>query len=160
MESENNANLRVPRLVWARLILDLRHRGEGRRESGAFILGRGAKATGYVCYDDIDPQAYHRGAIAFHAAGYAALWRHCKANGLEVLADIHTHPGPDTRQSHIDQRHPMVPVVGHTALIAPRFAQTTIWSLEGVGIHEYLGDFRWRAHAVNATPPRVRLTWW
>ena len=77
-----------------------------------------------------------------------------------MLADIHTHPTADTRQSYIDQRHPMVPVTGHTGLIAPNFAQTTVWSLDGVGVHEYLGDFRWRRHAIGGSSPRVRLTWW
>jgi hypothetical protein len=30
----------MPLLLWAALVLDLRKRGQGRRESGAFLLGQ------------------------------------------------------------------------------------------------------------------------
>lgn len=157
------APITMPMLLWAALVLDLRKRGQGRRESGAFLLGRQtgntAKVRKYICYDDIDANAYQHGAIAFHAAGYAALWQRCKELKLDLLADAHTHPGSDVRQSHIDQRHPMVPVVGHTALILPLFAHTSVWSLTGVGVYEYLGNFKWRTHDPRAVPARFKLTW-
>ena len=82
MSDANNRQIRVPILLWRRLILDLRRRGGGRGESGAFLLGapRGPRAvtTTYVCYDDLDPHAYQGGGIAFHAVGCAALWAHCR----------------------------------------------------------------------------------
>ena len=69
--------IKVPVLLWAKVIRDLRRRGKGVRESGAFLLGRldnsQPRVTSYVCYDDIDPDAYQLGAIAFHASGCAAL---------------------------------------------------------------------------------------
>src|SRR5207249_5131589 len=71
-------------------------------------------------------------------------WREAEAEclgGVEVdhelelgrLADAHTHPGADVGQSPIDQRHPMVPIVGHTAMIVPNFANMGWWSLDAVG---------------------------
>jgi proteasome lid subunit RPN8/RPN11 len=154
----------MPLLLWAGLVLDLRKRGQGRQESGAFLLGQqtgnSAKVRKYICYDEIDANAYQHGAIAFHADGYATLWKRCKELKLDVLADIHTHPGRDVRQSHIDQRHPMLPVVGHTALIMPLFAHTRMWSLIGVGVYGYLGNFKWRTHDLRWVPPRFKLTWW
>jgi hypothetical protein len=87
------STIRLPVLLWARLIFDLRRRGAGKGESGAFLFGRegetAPRVTAYVCYDEFDPDAYQHGAIAFHAVGYAALWKHCKTNKLEVLADGH-----------------------------------------------------------------------
>ncbi len=155
--------IEMPLLLWARLVRDLGRRGQGRRESGAFLLGSQsgtrAKIRQYVCYDDIDPNAYQGGAIMFHANGYAALWQRCKAAKLDLIADIHTHPGTNVSQSGIDQRHPMVPVVGHTAMIMPHFGRTSRWSLSGVGVYEYLGNFKWRTHGAD-TAPRVRLSWW
>lgn len=151
--------IRIPLRLWARLLGDLRRKGRGRGESGAFLLGRNgsSRITAYVCYDDLDPGAYQGGAIQFHAAGYAALWQHCKDKGLQVLADAHTHPGGDVGQSPIDQRHPMVPVVGHTAMIVPNLADTGWWSLKAVGVYEYLGNFRWQAHP-PAPGRRVKLS--
>ncbi|HEX4826337.1 MAG TPA: Mov34/MPN/PAD-1 family protein [Candidatus Polarisedimenticolaceae bacterium] len=147
-----------------RVILQLRRRGGGRRESGAFLLGRQqgriTRVTTFVCYDDLDSVAYQAGAIAFHADGYAAFWKYCREKGLAVLADVHTHPGDGVGQSSIDQRNPMMPIVGHTAIIVPKFARTSSWSLSGVGIYEYLGDFKWRTHAPGDKTRRVVLTLW
>lgn len=136
----------------------------GKGETGAFLLGRqgGApdRVTTYVCYDDLDPRAYQFGAIAFHAGGNAALWQLCRQRQLQIIGDIHTHPGRDVRQSTIDQRNPMIPSVGHTALIVPNFGFTSPWSLNGVGIYQYAGSFKWRSYGSLDTPPRVRLTLW
>ena len=156
--------IRVPVWLWAALIFDLRRKGKGRGESGAFLLGRDAnnpaRVTAYLCYDDIDSAAYRDGAIAFHAAGYAALWKLCKEKQLQVLCDVHTHPTQDVRQSSIDQRHPMMPVVGHTAMIVPNFAATRWWSLDAIGVYEYLGNFTWRTHPPSDRPRRVKLSLW
>ena len=160
----SDAGITVPILLWRRLLRELRRRGDGRRESGAFLLcARGAgngRITRFICYDDLDPASCQSGAIAFHANGYAALWEYCREKAVEVMADVHTHPGSQVAQSEIHQRHPMVPVVGHTAMIVPNFADTAWWSLEKVGVYEYLGNFMWRAHGPTKDQRRVRLTLW
>lgn len=156
--------VRVPLLLWAQVIYQLRRRGNGEGESGAFLLGRqdsvSGRVTTYVCYDDLDPEAHRSGAITFHAVGYAALWEYCRKRNLQVLADVHTHPGENVRQSPIDRRHPMIPVQGHTAIIVPTFANTPWWSLGTVGVYEYLGEFKWRTHDASQKPRRVSLTIW
>jgi proteasome lid subunit RPN8/RPN11 len=163
--SENGTTtIRIPILFWARLIFDLRRRGKGRSESGAFLLGArngdAGRVTRYICYDDLDPRAHQFGAITFHATGQAALWSFCRDHNVEILADVHTHPGPHVQQSGIDQKNPMVPMAGHTAIIVPNFAYTPCWSLRAVGVHEYLGGFRWRQHSPSARPRRVSLALW
>ena len=156
--------IRLPVFLWARLVRQLRLRGDGHRESGAFLIGRqhgtSARISTFICYDDLDPHAYQSGAIAFHAEGYAAFWQYCRERRLQLLADMHTHPGSHVGQSHTDQQNPMVPVVGHTAMIVPNFGRTPWWSLNGVGVYEYLGNFKWRAHAVSDRARRVILTLW
>ena len=155
--------LRLPALVWARALADLRRRGRGRGESGAFLLGAtndDTRIRRYLCYDDLDPHAYQSGAIAFHAAGYAALWRYCRERQFQVLGDVHTHPGADVRQSPIDQRHPMVPMQGHTAIIVPNYGRTPWWSLKNIGVYEYLGEFKWRTRGPAEHPRRLKLSIW
>ena len=58
----------------------------------------------------------------------------CREKAVEVIANVHIHPGGRIRQSEIDQRNPMVPVAGHTAMIVPNFADARWWSLEKVGV--------------------------
>ena len=155
--------LQVTRWTWRKLILELRRRGRGRRESGAFLLGDRdgdlARVREFVCYDDLDPSSLDTGAVTFHGEGLKALWALCRQRQLEVVADVHTHPWSDTRQSRIDSRHPMIPVSGHLALIVPNFAYTSPHSLAGVGIHEY-GDSGWKSFSPTAVPGRLELTWW
>ncbi|MGD0021269.1 MAG: hypothetical protein ABSC54_03100 [Smithellaceae bacterium] len=156
--------IRVPILLWALMVLELRQRGAGKGESGAFLLGRrqgfSAQATNYICYDDLDPQACRYGAVTFHAAGYADLWQYCREKKVEVLADVHTHPGKSVEQSPIDRRNPMVPVVGHIATILPNYGYTPWWSLRDVGVYEYLGDLKWRAYGPSEKRRPIRLTIW
>jgi hypothetical protein len=156
--------IRIPIWLWAGVIFDLRRRGGGLRESGAFLLGRNdadpARVSSYICYDEVDPDAYQMGAIAFHANGCAALWRHCREKQAQLLIDVHTHPTWDVRQSPIDERHPMLPVLGHTAMVVPDYARTRWWSLKSVGVYEYLGGFRWRSHLPCAPDRRVKLSLW
>jgi hypothetical protein len=56
--------IKIPIWLWAAVILDLRQRGAGVRESGAFLLGRDdrdpARVTSYICYDDVDPERISR----------------------------------------------------------------------------------------------------
>jgi proteasome lid subunit RPN8/RPN11 len=139
-------SLSIPRRLWRQLIADLRARGEGRRESGAFLLAPPGsdRIAAHICYDDLDPSALDTGIIVFHGAGYARLWQICEERQLRVVADVHTHPSDWTGQSHSDATHPMVGTPGHVALIVPKFAQGNSLSLHGVGIFRYRGNHQWQ----------------
>lgn len=129
-------------------MLRLRERGEGRRESGAFLLGRreGDRRVieTFILYDDVDPNAL-RGMIVFDASLMDTVWRRCEALGLEVVADVHTHPG-GYGQSRTDQAHPMIPQRGHIALIIPHFAKRLFMPGE-IGIYEFRGEDGWLNHS-------------
>lgn len=160
----NTKSIEIPRLLWMGLVFDLRRVGEGRRESGAFLMGRiGAErqaVTSYIRYDELDDGALANGIVEFHRPGFSRLWDICKVRGLEVLADVHTHPGRDVRQSPIDSANPMVPLRGHIALILPKFAKTSPWSLGNVGIHQFVGLGQWRSFQAAELECPVRLCLW
>lgn len=134
--------------TWEEMIEELRQRGEGRRESGAFLLGSregGTRLVTRIVYlDDIDP-ACLVGSIHLHGEAYGKLWDICEEAELKVLGDIHTHPGDGVRQSPTDRENPMVARRGHVALIAPDFAAGTVESRD-VGVHQYLGEEGWTSH--------------
>ncbi|MGD9721493.1 MAG: Mov34/MPN/PAD-1 family protein [Pirellulales bacterium] len=156
--------LKIPVLVWVRMIWDLRRRGGGRRESGAFLLGtRGEKrerVKGYVCYDDLDPAALESGIVVLRSQGFSKLWALCKQQRLQVLADVHTHGDDHPRQSRSDRTNPMINQAGHIAFILPRFAGTWGWRFRNVAVYEYQGELRWRDLQTDGRRERVRFALW
>lgn len=144
-ETISTAKLSITRVLWRDLILELRKRGEGRRESGAFLLARAnnCEIIDFICYDDLDPNSYDSGIIVFDGTAYRGLWDYCKSTNCTVIADVHTHPGRWTQQSIADKQHPMIVQQGHISLIVPRFAKGNTRSFRGVGFHEYQGDQQW-----------------
>jgi proteasome lid subunit RPN8/RPN11 len=147
-----------------RLVAELQRRGKGRQESGAFLLGNtGAndrRVSAFICYDELDASALSSGIVAFHGQGFSALWALCEKRGLRVLADAHTHPSADVRQSSIDKNNPMLPVQGHIALILPCYGRTSKWSLAGVGIHVFQGQRHWMSFRHDHKAAPVSLCMW
>lgn len=152
------AKLNIQRSLWRRMVIDLRSRGHGERESGAFLLGdvAGDRIKHFIPYDDLDVDALTSGIVSFHSLGFVALWNFCAKHKMQVLADVHTHSNSWTSQSETDRTNPMIEQPGHIALILPHFAETSRWSLTGVGIYEYLGDHQWNKWAPRSG--RVKLT--
>jgi proteasome lid subunit RPN8/RPN11 len=132
--------------VWEELWAELKHRGRGIRESGAFLLARHAEPTDIadvVYFDDLDPDCLV-GGIHFHADGYSKLWDHCDSTSSTVVADVHTHPGNGIGQSKIDRDNPMIDRIGHVAFIFPNFAiGPENFKRTGVYLHE--GPNRWKS---------------
>jgi hypothetical protein len=124
---------------------ELHRRGRRRHESGAFLLGveRGGErhAVDVIYYDDLDTRAYDSGVCILHGDAFSRLWEQCRARGLMVVADLHTHPGRAI-QSASDRTNPMVARQGHIAVIVPNFAAAPVNYAE-LGIYEYQGDHSW-----------------
>jgi hypothetical protein len=151
-------DLRISLLIWRKLMTQLKRRGNGDRESGAFLLGTvgGCKIKHFIPYDDLDPTALDTGIISFQGIGFVPLWNYCRRHKMQVLADVHTHGGKWTGQSETDRTNPMIETPGHIALIVPNFARGNRASLRGVGVYEYLGDHDWRTWSPKSG--RVKLT--
>lgn len=115
-----------------------------RQESGAFLLGTEGdvkRIEKFVFYDDIDPRALSSGIVHFDGSKYPLLWGICRADGLQVVADVHVHPG-GYQQSYSDRTEPAMPRAGHIAMILADFAQREVRP-GGIGIYEYLGNRQW-----------------
>jgi proteasome lid subunit RPN8/RPN11 len=152
-----DCRLTFSRTLWQNGLEELRHRGNGERESGAFVLGYGVQVRGahrrraerLAYYDDLDPSCLDTGIIVFDGAGYGPLWALCRATGLSVIADMHTHPTV-ARQSEADRRNPMIAKAGHFAIIVPDYAERDVGP-ENLGLYEYAGGHRWHDHTRNAS---------
>ena len=139
------SELAIDLAFWGLLTSELDRRGNGERESGAFLLAPFDRR--HVCqaayYDDLCPGCLDEGFIRFDSAGYVGLSQICQATGLRVVADVHTHPGEWTDQSRADRAHPMMARTGHIGLIVPHFAQRTRTNLDGVSAFAYQGEGKW-----------------
>lgn len=146
---------RPPRLVcnpsaWRQGIDELHRRTNSRtRESGAFLLGTKGPHTRriveFLFYDDVDPKCLRNGIVELDGRRLGSVWKRCREVGLEVVADVHVHPG-GYGQSFSDQANPIMADVGHLALIVPDFASRRTLP-GGIGIFEYLGGRRWADHS-------------
>lgn len=141
-------------LTWRRLLRDLRARGSGVRESGAFLLGRTdrdgrRRIVDYLLYDTLDPHALDTGIVRLDGSHFGKLWDLCVQRNLMVIADVHTHPA-GSGQSPSDRTHPIIAKAGHIALIIPNFAAAPV-DRTAVGIYRYGGGGRWQT-----VPPRER----
>lgn len=117
-------------------------------ESGGFLLGRShgqaREILSFIPYDDIDPNCL-RGAIMFDGSLMDEVWARCRALKQDVVADVHTHPRGYS-QSSIDQANPMIPQVGHLALIVPNYADR-LYLPGNIGMYEFRGRDGWRDHS-------------
>ena len=106
-------------------------------------------------YDTFDPSVSDSGIIQFKGA--VKFYEYLTDNNLEVLADIHTHPGNDTRQSQSDQTYPMIRLKGHIAIIAPNFCNSVFIKPTDCSVYKYLGEFMWHKFSKNEIPEKLKL---
>lgn len=149
-------------VLWERIMSELRSRGHGRHESGAFLLGlerdQRREATQVVYYDELDPRAYSTGVCVLHGPAFSKLWAICRERKLTVIADIHTHPG-EAFQSVSDRTNPMVATAGHIAIIVPDFASGPSIR-DRLGIFEYRGQHQWVDRSPSKTSNFLYTGWW
>lgn len=137
----------VSKELWLETWEGLRLRGEGLREAACVWGGtREAtvdRATSVTFLDDLPGvragARYHRLTRVTIAALFEVLTR----NGDMIVADIHTHPERWTGLSRTDAASPIEFRPGLPAMVIPHFA-TVAPTLAGLGLHEYIGDGRWR----------------
>jgi proteasome lid subunit RPN8/RPN11 len=156
----NSSRLEISASLWQALMHDLRQRGGAERESGAFLLGSHSggvrQVTHWVPYDDLDSGALLQGYVRLGTDAFTRLWAKCSQLRLEVVADLHTHPG-GPRQSDSDRAHPMICKLGHLALIVPNYAQGVVRP-HVVSLNIYQGNKQWISHFGRDAEALIRLT--
>jgi proteasome lid subunit RPN8/RPN11 len=128
--------------------MELRRRGRQQRESGAFLLGiqedNRRRIAKFIYYDDLDPHCLDTGIVVLDGSVFGKLWKLCRDVNMQVVADVHTHPGIPF-QSGTDRDNPMIAVAGHIAIIVPNLAQRLVGAND-LGIYKYRGNHQWQAY--------------
>ena len=152
--------LEVPAALWAELMAHLREQGAGVRESGAFLLGcktdAGRMVKRFMPYEQLQPDAFSNDYVSLKADSFAKLWEVCRATGMTVVADVHTHPfGPG--QSRSDRTPPTVALTDHIALSVPRFAKGTPRP-RALALYVYQGNHQWASYSGSDVGRLLRVT--
>lgn len=75
-----------------------------------------------------------------HAAGAAA--RLARSAHLGIVAQVHSHPGTDTRHSDGDDELVLMPFENMFSLVAARYGEDGLLEVNGASVHQYQ-DGRW-----------------
>ena len=88
------------------------------------------------------PVARHgRFGVFVSAKAFAEVARRARAMGLGILAQVHSHPGYDTRHSDGDDDLIVMPFESMLSLVAPHYGRT-LSSIMSFSIHQFQ-DHRW-----------------
>ncbi len=122
---------------------------------GFFESGRHEGGHEGLCYwagrEDADmtnleaavvPAARHgRYGVFVSEAAFAEVARQARAMGLGILAQVHSHPGRDTRHSDGDDDLVVMPFENMLSLVAPHYGQT-VRAIADFSVHQFQ-DRRW-----------------
>lgn len=147
LEAPPRGQLLVPESVAHQTQIALqRFRGEGGRHEGmAFWFGRrlpdqqGAlAATCYVPKCQHGPQR-----VMAPASEVGNATRTCRTHSLSLVAQVHSHPGCDTRHSDGDDELVLMPFEGMFSIVVANYGDGSVHPGSGAGLHQYQ-DGKWR----------------
>lgn len=142
--STARGRLVVSRAVVERTIGHLFHQGSGkiRHEGLVWWLGRRVGDDTYVisCIaPSVDSGPQHVFADEAAVGSAAAVARRHR---LGIVAQVHSHPGSDTRHSDGDDTLILMPFETMFSIVIADYGSAAIDLSRGVGIHQYQDD-RW-----------------
>jgi len=129
---------------------------DGAHEGIAFLAGIETPSK-TLLLATITPQADHGpGHVSCSAAEVLRTSRAARANGLAVLAQLHTHPGPITFHSVGDDSMVLLPFEGMLSIVAPYYGRFGLRPLDSLGVHQFQGG-RWVLCERSTVRARFRI---
>lgn len=120
----------------------------GRHEGIVFWAGR-LCGTDTLVSAALLPRAEHGpGFVHVSHADVGWMGRAARRLGLAVMAQVHSHPGTDTRHSDGDDQLIVLPREGMFSLVVDRYGDGPADPRQGAGLHQFQ-DGRW----VRVMPP-------
>jgi proteasome lid subunit RPN8/RPN11 len=115
---------------------------DGHHEGLVYWLGRRCEHDALVlsALVPVSDHGPHHVFIAEREVG--SMSRRARSLGLAVVAQVHSHPGNDTRHSDGDDKLILMPFEGMFSLVVARYGDGGLLPGEGAGLHQYQ-DKRW-----------------
>ncbi len=143
-QRESRGRLIVPEAVvlHTRIAL-LGFRGpEGRHEGLVYWLGRRIERDSVVVGAAVPPCDHEPQRVMASEAAVGAVVRAARPLGICLVAQVHSHPGNDTRHSDGDDRLVLMPFEGMFSLVIARYGAGGVTLETGAGLHQFQ-DGRW-----------------
>lgn len=127
------------------------------------VLWAGRKVEdGLLVASAIVPRADHGcGRVHIDRSAVGASVRVVRSFGLIIVAQVHSHPGDDTRHSDGDDHMILLPHEGMFSVVVGRYGESGISPEEGAGFHQFQ-DTRWvavsdAARSILIVPTSIEL---
>jgi Prokaryotic homologs of the JAB domain len=116
-------------------------------EGLVFWIGRTVGPDTLVLSVVVVPTDHRRGGVIVNEHTVAATGRAARRAGLGLVAQVHSHPGADTRHSAGDNQLITMPFHGMFSLVVADYGQSSLLPDQGAGLHQYQHG-RW-VHLTN-----------
>lgn len=143
-EGPGRGQLIVPAGVVDATVSALRSfRGRYKRHEGlVFWAGRVVADTTLVLTAVVPYCDHSRGRVVADENGIGDAARRARALRLGLVAQVHSHPGTDTRHSDGDDRLVLMPIEGMFSIVCGNYGDDGLAINSGVGVHQ-VQDGHW-----------------
>jgi proteasome lid subunit RPN8/RPN11 len=107
-----------------------------------YWLGRRIGNDTIVLSAIVPPSDHGRQYVFIAEKDVGPMSRRARSMGMAVVAQVHSHPGSDTRHSDGDDRLILLPFEGLFSLVVANYGDGNIEPSRGAGLHQYQ-DGRW-----------------
>jgi hypothetical protein len=117
--------------------------GNHRSHEGlVFWLGRTLGPDTLVLAVAVPPTEHHVDGVFVTEPAVVATTRAAHAVGLGLVAQVHSHPGRDTRHSDGDDRLILMPFEGMFSVVIADYGHGPLLPARGTGLHQFQNG-RW-----------------
>jgi proteasome lid subunit RPN8/RPN11 len=125
-------------------VCQTKHRWGRRHESILYWAGTQTTRNDVLITTCIAPRAKTTpGSFRTTAADNARAISAMNNEGLQLVAQVHSHPGTLVDHSHGDVTGALMPFEGFLSIVVPEYGSNGMWPLHRCGVHRYeRGIFR------------------
>lgn len=132
---------------------------DGEADEGLVLwLGRNDGDTSIVLGCVAPRTSHHWGRVHLDETAVGSAAAAARTYGLGVIAQVHSHPGHDTRHSDGDDQLVLMPYESMFSLVVAEYGAGSLHPKEGAGLHQFQ-DGRWikvaNPDAFIVVPPLV-----
>jgi proteasome lid subunit RPN8/RPN11 len=111
--------------------------GHHSHEGLVFWLGRTVGADTLVLAAAVPPTEHRVDGVFVAEPAVLATTRAARTVGLGLVAQVHSHPGDDTRHSDGDDQLILMPYEGMFSLVVADYGHGSLLPAEGAGLHQF-----------------------